>query len=893
MRSLTKIWLRLRSLAHRERAAQELDDELRFHLEKQIAINVAAGMPPDEARRSALREFGAVDQIREECTDMRRVNWLQDFFQDVRFGARMLRKSPGFTTVAVLTLGLGIGANTAIFSALNGMWLRRLPYADASRLVAIVGYKRFSDGMRGEITFSPDIWREVRAQTPAIQGLALYGNQQTFTLTGEAVPEAIGGVKVSGDFFPLLGTRPLLGRPIVSTDTRSGARAVVVLNYALWHSSFGANPKVIGRTATLDGEPYRIIGVMPGGFILPLYKSKEVWLPYIPAVTPKANEQSGGLAVVARLKTGVTIERANTELKTVSSRLTKYFKGFMKGGYFLATPLKTRFGDLDTALLILLGAVGFVLLIACVNVSGLSLGRGWARQREVAVRQALGASRMRIVRQFLTESVLLALCGGALGLLLSVWGVHILRAITPPDAPEHGHFQLDLNVLWFTLAASLFTGILFGLAPALQASAREAGATIKENLGGLTAGFSRPRTKYLQDALAAIEVALAVTLVIGATLALRSFKNLMSVDLGFRTDHILGITPLFSKAICDPDKIAASCELALDSALHEIRTAPGVQSAAFTSTFPLADWQIATTVRVQGRTHEISLGSGTIIEKRAVSSGYFRTMGIPLLSGRGFDATDTANGPAVAIVDEAFARAYLGDAPLGRRISDSNDKKGLPEWIEVVGIVGNARDFINPKRTPYPEIYIPFTQAMTFSSTTYLARTTADPMAVAPGIKRAIWAVDKRAPITDVATMDQVVQEVTAQPRFQTTLLGAFAGLGLLMAAIGIYGVISYAVALRTHEIGVRMALGAQRADVLRIVIGEGAVLAGIGIAAGIAGALALTRFLRGLLFGISPTDPATFAGVALALLLLALLACYVPARRAMRVDPMVALRHE
>ncbi|HEX5425131.1 MAG TPA: ABC transporter permease, partial [Candidatus Acidoferrales bacterium] len=805
---------------------------------------------------------------------------------DVLHALRLLRRAPGFTIVAVLTLALGIGANTAIFSAVNGILLKHLPYADASRLVSIIGYKQFSGGMAGELSFSPSVWEKMQQQTPAIERLAFYANQVNFTLTGEAVPEIVPGVRVSGDFFPLLGARPMLGRPILSADTRPGATPVAVLSYALWRSSFGEDRGVIGRTLALDGNRYKVVGVMPDGFVFPLYSgAKGVWL--------ALNSTSQDDLAVARLNEGVTIDGANAQLKTVSSRFSSDFAGLFAGGYFFAQPLKTRFGDLDRALLVLLGAVGFVLLIACVNISGLSLGRSWARQKEVAVRQALGATGARIFRQFLTESMLVALMGGALGLLLSIWGVHVLRVITPANAPEHGHFQLDTNVLWFTLAVSLLAGMLFGIAPAVQASARKIGATLKENVGGSIGGFSGRRTRRMRNGLAAFEIALAVVLVTGATLAARSLENLMSVNLGFRTDHILLMTPVFGNATCDWHKNSAACRLAVSNGLNKIRAIAGVQNAAVTGTVPLGTWRVEGSVRIDGRTQEISIGSGSVIESRVISPGYFSTMGIPLLSGREFSDIDRAgNHLPVAIVSQNFARKYLGQNPLGRQISDKDDKQGRPEWVTVVGVAGDAHDFRDPHLDPYPEIYIPFAQS-TFAGTIYLVRTAASPLTLVPAVKRAIWAVDKNAPVTDIETMDQQVKAVRAEPRFQTMLLAAFAALGLLMAAIGVYGVISYAVAQRTHEIGVRMALGAQQADVLCAVLREGVLLAVIGIVAGVGGALALTRFLRSLLFEVKPTDPATLAGVAIVILLAALAASYIPARRAMRVDPIVALRHE
>lgn len=816
-------------------------------------------------------------------------------WQDVRYGLRMLAKAPGFTTIAALTLALGIGANTAIFSAVNGILLKPLPYANASQLVSINGYRLFPNGIMATMDFSADVWKNVREQMPAIEALALYKNQQNLTLTGEAVPEVVQGARVSSEFFTVLGARPLLGRPILAGDTQTGAKPVAVVSYALWRATWGGDPSLAGRAIMLDGKAYTVVGVMPPEFQFPLYDGpKGVWFPLV--LTPGqtgTGEQESAMAI-ARLKKGVTIEAANAELKIVSARLSADFTGVSKGGYFNATGLKPRFGDLDNELLILLGAVGFVLLIACVNVSGLLLAHGWARQKEVAIREALGASRSRILRQFLTESVLLSLAGGALGMLLSLWGVHVLRIITPPDAPEHGQFRLDTNVLWFTLAVSALTGVLFGLAPGMQASAQRIGMALKENLGG-SPGFSGMRARKLRSALAVVEVALAVVLVVGATLTARSFAKLTEVQLGFRTDHIVTMKANFSKSICETGKKGeklASCQLAIGDALGKIREIPGVESAAVASTIPLEAWSITSSVRIEGQPRELSLGDGEMIADRLVSPGYFRVTGIRLLSGRDFGDGDTKTSGRVAIVDETFARKYLGGDPLGHRISSTKSAKGNPEWMDVVGVAADAHD-VNLQQDPRAEIYIPFGQADYFQEANFAVRSTASPLAVAPAIKQAIWAVDKGAPVTDIATMDQVVAQSVAELKFQMVLLGSFGALGLALAIVGIYGVISYGVAQRTPEIGVRMALGASRGDVRRMVIREGMLLAGAGIVAGIVGALALTRFLKSLLFEIKPTDPATFVGVAILLTVTALAASWIPARRAMNVDPLEALRYE
>jgi putative ABC transport system permease protein len=822
---------------------------------------------------------------------------LTAMWQDLKYGLRMLGKAPGFTAVAVLTLALGIGANTSIFSAVNGILLKPLPYEDPSRLVWLRAFALFPSGVMGLLGFPPDVWNTVRKQTPAIEQMAFYTRGE-YTITGGAAPELISAAQVSSDFFPLMGARPVAGRPILSGDTQPGAKPVAVVSYAVWRERWGGGKSALGRTIVLNNKSFEVVGVMPPDFTYPISTvqngGKGAWLPLILA----PNQDSGGslldVSPVARLRKGVSLAAANAQLKTVAARMSTDFRDFGKGGNIDATSLEPTFGDLDKALLILLGAVGFVLVIACVNVSGLLLSRGWSRQREVAIREALGASRIRIVRQFLAESVLLALAGGALGLLLAVWGVHVLRTITPMDTPEHGNFRLDSNILWFTLAASLLTGILFGLGPALQVSARRIGAALAQGLGGSLGVTSVRRPRRMRSALIIIETALAVMLVIGATLVARSFKKLISVNLGFRTDHILTMDANFSKSLCDPEKPVrlAGCKAVVSDALQRMREIPGVQSAAVASGVPLNYGSILFSVRIESQARELSLNSGAFITNRNISPDYFRTFGIPFLTGRSFTDADTSDSGRVTIVDATFASKYLGDHPLGSRISTENHKQNQPEWMEVVGVVSNSRDF-TIEEGPQAEIYIPFAQADYFAGAKFVARTAVDPATMAPALRRAIWSVESETPITDVLTMDQLVALSVAEPRYQAILLGSFGALGLILAMVGIYGVISYAVSQRTREFGVRMALGAQPGNILRMVVREGMLLVMAGIALGVGGALALGRVLQSLLFEVKPTDPTTFMGVAILLTLVALAACWIPARRAMRVEPMEALRYE
>lgn len=816
-------------------------------------------------------------------------------WQDIKYGLRMLAKAPGFTAIAVVTLALGIGANTAIFSAVNGILLRPLPYSDAGRLVSLNGYKEFSAGVVATMNFSPDVWRKVREETPAIEQMAFWRRAE-YTITGDSEPELVSAAEVSSEFFPVMGARPIAGRPIIPGDTQPGAKAVAVVSYALWRERWGGDSRAIGRTIMLNNVPHTVVGVMPPAFAYPIATvengSKGIWVPLIESVSSKPDNGETAVYAVARLKKGVTIEATNAQLKTGAVHFSAGIFG--QGGHFNATNIKPKFGDLDNAFLILLGAVGFVLLIACVNVSGLVLARGWSRRREVAVREALGATRWRIARQFLTESVLLALAGGALGLLFSYWGVGVLRAITPINMPEHGEFLLDVKILWFTLGVSLVAAVLFGLAPAMQASARRIGSSLAEGLGGSLAGTSARRPRRMRSALVVIETALAVTLVIGATLVARSFKRLTSVNLGFRTDHIMTMDANFSKSVCDRNKPEqlSGCLAAVSDVVQRMREIPGVQSAAVASSVPLEPLSIVFEVKIQGQTEEISLNSGAVITDRAVSPDYFPALGIRLLGGRSLNSADTSGSQLVAIVDQTFARKYLGNRALGSRISTNTDKKHQQIWMEVVGIVSDVRDE-GPEGEPSPEIYTPYAQSAFFAGGNFIARTTADPTAVAPALRRAIWSADKTAPITDMLTMDQIVADSVAAPRFQTILLGAFGALGLVLAMVGIYGVISYSVSQRTREFGVRMALGAQPESILRMVIREGMLLVLAGVAVGVAGALALERVLQSLLFEVKPTDPATFIGVVIALGLVALAACWFPARKAMRVTPMEALRYE
>lgn len=893
-RWLYTVPLRLRALFRRRRVDQELEAELRDHIERKTEEYRAQGMAPDEARRQALLEMRGIEQTKERCRDTRGVNWLLDFMQDARYGLRILRKSPGFAAVAILTLALGIGANSAIFSIAYSVLFRPLPYANPSHLVRLSAQSKLGIG-----PVPVDIAEVAQKQASIFSQAAIY-RWKNFILTGGAPPQNLSGIGISGDLFGELGVAPLLGRPLTPQDSAPDSDPVVVLGYSIWANSFDKDPKIIGRRLTLDETSYTVIGVMPPDFQFPFDgsatpASEGIWVPEatLGAVDRAQEKPTDEVSVIGRLRDGVTLDEARAQLHLLAQRII--------AAHATANPLFTDLlayrkgkyvGWLDSPLLILLYAAGFVLLIACVNVSGLLLARGQGRQGEMAIRTALGATRLRIVRQLLAESAILSLAGGVAAVLVSVWCVRAINAIAPPGTISPismSEAGLGAPMLWFTLGVSVLAGLVFGLLPAIQASARRMGAGLKQNRPGAAAAFSERRPRHLRNALVVIEVALAVVLVTGAALMARSLEKIAAIRLGLRTDNVLTMNVNFSKGICaGVGKPKDGCIANLRQTIGQIEMIPGVESAAV-SGMPPAVFGLAFSVR----DFRIN-GGGAIpdvmeVSGFGVSPGYFRTMGIRLLAGRDFVETDGPKAPAV-IINKTFAKLYLSGNPLGQRISLRDDKNGRPQWMQIIGLVADSRDDYFYAE-PSPACYEPFAQEMV--GTALVIRTATDPMALLPAIKQRIWSVDGDAPLTDIRTMQQVVSDLEANPRFHMALLGSFGVLGLLLAMIGAYGVISYTVAQRTHEIGVRIALGAEPRDVLGLVLREGMLLACIGIAIGIGGSLALTRLIRSFLFEVTPTDPVAFTAVAILLFLAALAACWIPARRATRVDPMVALRYE
>ncbi|HEV2402141.1 MAG TPA: ABC transporter permease [Candidatus Sulfotelmatobacter sp.] len=815
---------------------------------------------------------------------------MSTLFQDVKYAIRTLSNVPAFTAVAVLTLALGIGANTAIFSVVNAVLLRPLPFRHPSQLVDIWSRSTSFDFPRMGSSL-PDL-DDVRQQTTVFSEIAEYNWGHEMALRGQGNPQEVTAVELSQKFFPLLGLQPLYGRLFLPSEMHAGQDRVVILNDSLWRSQFGGDPHSIGKTITLDGKPYTIIGIMPPLSFLNFPTFADVWIPFVPDPKEMAARGNHFTDAVARLKPGRTLDQAQAELSTVSARLAKTYPDTDKEWSLHAQAVDHDvLGDTRTPLLILLGAVGFVLLIACANVGNLFLSRGLARRRELAIRSTLGATRGRLIRQLLVESILLALIGGACGLLLAVWGVQGLRTLLPPDTPRIQEFGIDHAVLWFTLGASALAGILFGLAPAILASRQELNAVIKEGAGA-PASASGPRHGFLRRLLVAGEIALALILLISATLALRSLAYVLRLNLGFRSDHLLTMqidTPAFQFAN------AGQQTQFVRQVLERVRALPGVTDAAITPFAPFSGWSGETTFRIEG-VPENPNASQLKAEVNEPTPNYFRTLGIPLIAGREFTDADTENLPDVYVVNEALVKHYFGaENPIGRQITTGTwDQKTPVKWGEIVGVVANTRNQ-DAKVAPKPELYRPLLQENknVWGFETLLVRTHGNPLTLAPLVKDQVWAVNKSLPITQVRTMDQGIAQTNAQPRFQALLLGIFGALGLLLAVVGIYGVISYSVTQRTHEIGIRMALGAAPTQVMRLILAHGLKLALLGVAIGIAAALALTRLMSSLLFGISATDPLTFAAVTVLLLAVAIAACYIPARRAMRVDPMVALRYE
>jgi predicted permease len=871
---VNELFRRILFTLKRRQMDRELAEEMRQHLELKTEKNLVAGMPAEEARYAAQRQLGNLTRMEEESRRTWGFPFLESLLQDIRYSVRGLRKAPGFALVAIVTLALGIGATTAIFSVINTVLLRPLPYKDSDRLASIHTISaKFPEFQLGESI--PD-FEAIRSGTRSLRGLAIY-LQKTANLTGPGDPEQISVAAVSKDLLPLLGVSPLLGRGFLADDEQRKSGDVVLLGHGLWRERFASDPNVVGKSVILEQKSYTVIGVMPAGFEFP-QKTTAAWMPLI--LTPE-NSKPGNwfYGVLAKISPDNGLKVAQAELDGLAVRLAEQYPKDDKGITFKLTLLQEQVtGGAKAGLMLLLGAVGFLLLIACANVSNLILSRGLERQNEIAMRAALGDSRPRILRQLLVESLVLSCLGGAAGMLLAVYGVDAYRALAPADVPRLSELHVDPAIAWFALALSSLAGILCGLAPALHTSRADLNVALKDR----TAAGGRGRFSLL-GALVALEVAMAVVLLDGSALMAQSMVRLLSVDAGFRTDHILTAELNLPKSRYKNDDSRRIFAQQLLDALHandRLKDAALSDSSALNDNLQMMMFDPGT------------LGASdksTTLQMRSVAPGFFETLGISLISGRGFTATDTKSAPCVTIINESLLRRYFsGQNVLGKMLKFGNEPD---DQCQVIGVVADTRD-VHLREAPRPQVYLPLLRN-TEGSLHFFIRTSADPLALATELRKTVWVIDKEQPVSQIQSMTEVIAQSVAEPRFRTWLLGAFATAGLTLTLVGIYGVVSYMAGQRTREIGIRVALGAQRSSVLQLVLGEGIRLAGIGAAVGVLGALVLTRLAKNQLYDIKPTDPMTLAGAAALMILVALVACYVPARRATRVDPLIALRHE
>jgi len=878
---------------------QEIDEELRFHIEQRTAENITKGMTPEEAAREARKRFGNLQGIREELRDVRGANFGETVLQDVRFGLRMLRKNPGFTAVAVLTLALGIGANTAIFSVISAVLLKPLPYHDPGRIVMFwTDNQALNLGWHDLPPEAVDLpeWRGQAGSFEEIAGM----QARTADLSGQDDPERVGGVAVTANFFSLLGVQPVLGRAFFSGEDQPGQDKIAIISHGLWQRRFGGDTNVPGRIVTINGERRSIVGVMPPGFNFPtgaempagygLLPQTDVWLPF--AAGPDywhhdENHIERDYLAMGRIRAGVRVAQAQAEMDAIAQHQAQEHPASHKGWTVHLSPLPTQVtGKTRPLLRVLAGAVTFILLIACANLASLLLCRSAARHKEILVRVAVGAGRGRILRQLLTESILLSALGGAIGLLVGTWIIKAILLFSPPGIPRLAETTLDGHVLLFTMSLSLVAGVVFGLGPAWQASKIDLTAALNSE--------SRAATRMPRSlaSLVMVEVALAIMLLTGAGLMIRSFARLHAVDPGFDLHRVAAFDIAFPEG---EQGMPPNTNLFFREACERLAQVPGMRSAAVISHLPLSGGESVDGLIIEGAPPP-SPGDFAATEGRVVSPGYFETMGVALLHGRDFTTEDTAGKPIVCIVNETLARTFFpGTNPLGKRVrlgQGTPDEANNPFWT-IVGVARDVRGLALEIR-PRPEVYLPVEQASSQREMTFVLRSAVVPAdSLEKACRAELKALDPTLPLANFRTMERVVSNAMARPRFSALLLGIFAGTALLLAICGLYGVVTYGANRRTREIGIRIALGASRRGILALVIRQGMLPALMGMALGMAGATALSRFLAGQLYEVKPTDPATFFIVAVALLLVALLACYFPARRATRIDPMAALRCE
>ena len=875
---------------------EDLDQDIREHIEMETQDNIERGMSPEEARYAAVRKFGNVTRVKEETREVWSFVWLEQLWQDIRYALRMLCKSPGFAAIATLTLALGIGANTSLFSVVNGVLLNPLPYPYSSQVVTAANW--FPGFGEGSISY-PDFLDWARLNH-TFSSLAAY-RQGSFNLTGQGDAERVSAMEISASFFPLLSVNPIIGRDFSSAEDQLGGPPAVILSGGFWKTKFGSSSDIIGKALSLDGTDYTVVGVIPENFYFCCenidFRLSDVYVPIGVSKDPWMRDRriTPGIRAVGRMKQGVTLSQARADMDGVARNLAAAYPDIEKDLGIVVTPLKqVMVHDIRPFLLVLLAAVGFVLLIACVNVANLLLARSTGRGREFAIRAALGASRSRVVRQLLTESVLLAMAGGALGLLLASWGTRAALAALPSALPRSNDVRLDPRVLLFTLIVSLFAGILFGLAPAIRTARPDLHQTLKE--GGRGASGMRYRT---QSIFVIVETALAVVLLIGAGLTIRTLVSLWSVNPGFDSHNVLSFSVGFPPSLASAD--ANAIRATLRQFTDKIAAVPGVGAVSVSNGAIPLNHESALVFWREGQAQPATEASMPFALWYRVGPDYLKVMKIRLLRGRFLSAQDDANSPGVCVIDEDFARKFFGNEdPIGKRL---NFDLVYTEPLQIVGVVAHVKQYGLDETVNSPVqaqfymslLQLPDDQLKTLASSTtgFIIRTQGSPDAFASAVRDALREFNSEAVLYAPKTMDHIISQSLAARRFAVMLLAVFAALALVLASIGIYGVISYIVGQRTHEIGIRMALGAQRSHVLKIVLGQGARLALLGVMIGLAAAAGLTRLMGTILYGVSATDPLTFAAVAIVLTLIALAACYIPARRAVRLDRIVALRHE
>jgi putative ABC transport system permease protein len=879
-------------MLRREQLDQDLDEELRSHLEMRAADNAAAGMPPAQARYDAQKRFGNTTLLKEDTRRVDIIGWLDEAARDFRHALRMLQRSPGFTIVAVLTLALGIGANTAIFSVIDSVLLRPLPYYEPGQLVMV--WENNSQHPNPHNTVSPSNFVDWQSRNTIFSSMAYIFDGRD-NLTGNGDPQEVVVQDVSVNFFSLLGVNLLLGPGFTPENGQAGHDNVVILSYGFWNEQFAADPVIVGKSIVLNGHPQTVVGVAPQKFQWfikdgSLTSAKpQMWSPFVFPQSWSSHKDMGRfITVVARMKPGATHSQAQTQMTAIASQLEHEYPDSQSHWGVNVVPLRNQIsGELRPSLLILFGAVAFVLLIACANVSSLLLARAASREREMAIRTAIGASRWRIARQLLMESLLLALMGGGLGVALAVWGTNALLAASPRNLLDLAAISLDLRVLTFAVASTLLAGLLFGFLPSYISAHSRISETLKEGGRGSSAAHRRA---FARNAFVVAQLGLALVLLTGSGLLIRSFVRLIGVDPGFDTGHLLTFKVSLPRAKYGKDPL---CLAFFEQLLAKLSTVPGVRSATMESFPPLAGLGAATAVHLLSQP-PLALSDLPVTNVQVVGSNYFSTMNIPLRAGRLFDAQELTEEKHVTIINQAFADKYLhGVNPLGQKAAIY--MKSLSETelqpSEIIGVVGDVHQ-MGLDTVPEPTVYWPHPE-LVMSGMTILVRTANDPRLIAPAARAALQQLDPELPLAGVATMDQLLADSLSRSRFTMLLLGIFAAVALVLAAVGIYGLIAYSVTQRTQELGIRIALGAQRRDVLRLVLTQGTRLTLLGVAVGVLAALALSRLLSTLLFAISAADPLTFAAVAGLLAFVALLACFIPARRATRVDPIIALRYE